>query len=254
VRAGAITEAKTPFSYIDHVSNRRPAVGGLDPETLDQAMFRARNLLRTRGRAVTAEDYEYLAEHAFPGQVARAKCLQSSAGGGKGGAPAPGQVYVLVIPQLGEEEAVRYIPLARLALSDELKQRLTEYLDERRLLTTQLEVRAAGYKRVRAVVEVIAKSGVDEERLRRDIIAALELFINPLRGGPEGSGWPFGRELYLSDLYACVQQVSGLKYVQNIDMFWVDEGDVVHQIERKLDLMAHEVLVSDIHQVKTSLE
>ncbi|MCE5257913.1 MAG: putative baseplate assembly protein [Chloroflexi bacterium] len=254
VRAGAITEAKTPFAYIDHVINRRPALGGLDPETLEQAMFRARNLLRTRGRAVTAEDYEYLATHAFSGEVARALCLQTRAGGGKGGAPSPGQVYVMVVPQLAEQEAARYIPLSRLALSDNLKQRLTNYLDERRLLTTQLEVRSAGYKRVRTVVEAVAKPGADEERLRKDIISALELFINPLRGGPEGCGWPFGRELYLSDLYACVQHVSGLQYVQNIDMFWVDEGDVLHKIERKLDLLAHEVLASDIHEVKISLE
>lgn len=200
MRSGAITEVKNPFAYIDHVSNRQPALGGLDPETLEQAMFRARNLLRTRNRAVTAEDYEYLATHAFPGIVARAICLQTRMVGGKGGAPNPGQVYVMVVPQLSEQEAMHYIPGSRLALSDELKQRLTAYLDERRLLTTQLEVRSAGYKRVRAVVGAIAKPGADEQRLQRDIIAALELFINPLRGGPDGTGWPFGRELYLSDL------------------------------------------------------
>ena len=160
----------------------------------------------------------------------------------------------MVVPQLSEQQAMHYIPVSRLALSDELKQRLTGYLDERRLLTTQLEVRSAGYKRVRAVVGAIAKPGADEQRLQRDIIAALELFINPLRGGPDGTGWPFGRELCFSDLYACIQTVPGLQYVQTIDMYWVDEGDVLHKAERKLDLLAHEVIVSDLHEVKISLE
>lgn len=46
----------------------------------------------------------------------------------------------------------------------------------------------------------------------------------------------------------------GLQYVQTIDMYWVDEGDVLHKAERKLDLLAHEVIVSDLHEVKISLE
>lgn len=253
VRAGAITELKSALAYVDHVRNRQPTVGGLDQENLEHAMFRAQTLLRTRYRAVTAEDYEHITLQAFP-EVARALCLQTRLAGGREGAPSPGQVYVIVIPQLAEEEALRYIPLSRLALSEELRGRIHALLDERRLLTTQLEVRAAGYKRVRVQAEVVTQAGADEKRLQRDVIAALERYINPLRGGPDGAGWPFGRELYLSDLYTCIQRVEGLRYVQDIAMFWVDEKDAAHPAERRLDLLAHEVVVSDVHQVKVVVE
>lgn len=250
VRAGAITELKTAIAYIDRVVNRQPAQGGLDQETLEHAIFRARNLLRSRYRAVTAADYEYLILDRFRGRVARALCLQATLGG----TPAPGQVYALVIPALTEEEAKGYIPLSRLALSDDLRDEIVAFLDERRLLTTQLVVRAAGYKRVRIEADVVARPGADERRLQQQIIAALNRFINPIIGGAEGTGWPFGRELYLSDLYVCIQQVEGLLNVQEIRMYWLDEADRPHLAERKIDLLAHEVIVSDIHQVRVTTE
>lgn len=253
VRAGAITELKTALAYVARVANRFPAQGGLDAESLEHAIFRARNLLRTRYRAVTPADYEYLVLDAFRGRVARARCLQTTLAGA-GGSPTPGQVYVIVIPMLPPEEARGYIPLSRLALRDELQREISAFLDERRLLTTQLAVRAAGYKRVRVEAEVVARPGADERRLAQEIVAALNAFVNPLIGGPEGTGWPFGRELYLSDLYACIQPVEGLLNVQDIEMYWVDEADRPYRADRRIDLLAHEVVVSDIHQVRVTVE
>jgi len=43
--------------------------------------------------------------------------------------------------------------------------------------------------------------------------------------------------------------VDGLLNVQNIDLYWIDEQDRAHQADRKIDLLAHEVIVSDIHHV-----
>jgi len=254
VRSGTITELKTTIAYINRVTNHEPALGGLDAETLEEAMFRAKNLLRTRYRAVTPDDYEFLVRHAFPGRVARVRCLQTPLAGGRGGAPSPGQVYVMIIPALHEQEAQGYIPLARLALPDDLHDEVHAYLDERRLLTTQLQVRQAGFKRVRVQTRIVARPGVDHARIEADVIAALNRTLNPLVGGPDGTGWPFGRELYLSDLYACIQNVAGIQYIQDVAMFTVDEADQTQPIERKLELLAHEVVVSDLHQVTVEAE
>ncbi|MCD6302431.1 MAG: putative baseplate assembly protein [Anaerolineae bacterium] len=254
VRSGTITELKTTIAYVSRVTNHLPAQGGLDAETLEEAMFRAKSLMRTRYRAVTAEDYEFLARQAFPGRVARVRCLQTPITGGRGGAPSPGQVYVMIIPAIHEQEAQGYIPLTRLALSDDLRDEVHAYLDERRLLTTRLQVRQAGFKRVRVHARIVARPGVDHVRLEQDVIAALNRTLNPLVGGPDGTGWPFGRELYLSDLYACIQGVAGIQYIQDVAMFTVDEADRTQPIERKLELLAHEVVVSDLHQVTVEAE
>jgi len=254
VRSGTITELKSSIAYVSRVTNHAPALGGLDAETLDAAMFRAKSLLRTRYRAVTADDYEHLVRQAFPGRVARVRCLQTPLAGGRGGAPSPGQVYVMLIPALHEQEAQGYIPLSRLALPEALREEVQAFLDERRLLTSHLQVREAGLKRVRVTARVVAQPGVDHARLELAVIAALNRTLNPLVGGPDGHGWPFGRELYLSDLYACIQGVEGIQYIQDVAMFTVDEADRLQPVERKLELLAHEVVVSDLHQVTVEAE
>jgi predicted phage baseplate assembly protein len=247
VRAGAITELRSAIPYVARVANRRPASGGWDPEDLETAMFRARHELRTRYRAVSPDDYEFVTLRQFQGRIGRAKCLQAALTGR--GAPSPGQVYVVVVPALADEEARRYIPPVRLALAPALQQEIVAFLDERRLLTTQLAVREAGYKRVRVQTAVAAQPGADPHRLQAEVLQALNLFLNPLVGGAEGQGWPFGRELYLSDLYTCIQRVEGLLNVQSLQMAWLDETDQPHAAERKIDLLAHEVVISDIHNV-----
>lgn len=248
VRAGAVTELRSAIPYVARVINRNAASGGWDPEDLETAMFRARHELRTRYRAVSPDDYEFLTLQAFGGRIARVRCLQAAQGGR--GAPSPGQVYIVAVPALPAQEAQQYIPSARLALTPELQQELVDFFNERRLLTTQLAVREAGYKRIRVNAVVTARPGADPHRLRAEVVQALNLFLNPLVGGEEGTGWPFGRELYLSDLYTCIQRVEGLLNVQSLNMAWLDETDQPHTAERSIELLAHEVIISDIHEVE----
>jgi len=196
---------------------------------------------------VSPDDYEFLALRQFQGRIARARCLQAAQVGR--GAPSPGQVYVVVVPALPPDEANRYIPPSRLALGPELQQEISAFLDERRLLTAQLAVREAGYKRIRVQTVVVPQPGADAHRLQAEVRQALDRFLNPLVGGVDGDGWPFGREVYLSDLYTCIQRVDGLLNVQSLQMAWLDETDQPHVADRKVDLLAHEVVISDIHSV-----
>ena len=103
VPRGTLNVMKTSIPYVSQVTNRQPAMGGRDAQTLDDAKLRAPQMLRTRTRAVTAEDYEYLALQ-VPG-VARAHCLTPGALPAAPGDLEPGQVVVLVLPQLPESDA-----------------------------------------------------------------------------------------------------------------------------------------------------
>ncbi|WP_219996545.1 putative baseplate assembly protein [Nocardioides humi] len=66
VAAGAIRILRTTVPGVDRVENRRAAVGGVAPETVEEAKLRGPLALRTRDRAVTCEDYEQLARVAAP--------------------------------------------------------------------------------------------------------------------------------------------------------------------------------------------
>lgn len=126
--AGILNTLKTVIPYIASVSNREPVWGGLDAETLVAAMMRALALLRSRDRAVTEADFEFLARQALPAALGRVKCLQPQPS--KAGQVEPGQVYVLVIPRASNPAG--YLEPTKLELD---KADVAVYLDERRLLT-----------------------------------------------------------------------------------------------------------------------
>ena len=71
---GQVRVLKTSVPYVARVENRSPAIGGAEAETLDDAKARGPLLLRSRGRAVTAEDFEELAREVAP-DAARVHCV-----------------------------------------------------------------------------------------------------------------------------------------------------------------------------------
>ena len=52
-------------------------------------------------------------------------------------------------------------------------------------------------------------------------------FLNPLEGGFNGGGWPFGRPVFKSEVYAVVEKVSGVECVQSVGL--KGEGDGINQ-------------------------
>ena len=74
VLPNTLTVLKAGPPGIASVTNPAGARGGVDPEGLDNVRVRGAMELRSRHRAVTAEDFEYLAGEASP-RVARAVCV-----------------------------------------------------------------------------------------------------------------------------------------------------------------------------------
>ena len=71
---GALRILRSSVPFVARVENRRPAAGGVDGETVDNARVRGPMTLRTLHRAVVPEDYERLAREVAPG-VARVRCV-----------------------------------------------------------------------------------------------------------------------------------------------------------------------------------
>ena len=201
VQAGILNTLKTGIPFVAKVINREPAWGGLDAETLESAMMRVPALLRSRDRAVTESDFEYLAMQSLPAAIGRVKCLQPKPS--EAGRVAAGQVFVLVIPRVANPQ--RYVSPEQLELNAVDVQRLDAYLDERRLLTTRLDIRPPAYYWVACKVQLRASPGVDQAEVEAEALTRLYRFLNPLTGGADGKGWPFGRDLFTSDVYQCLQ-------------------------------------------------
>jgi predicted phage baseplate assembly protein len=217
VRENKVRILKTSLPYIAEVVNPNAAQGGRDRETLERAKMRAREVLQVRNRAVTADDFEFLAQKASSA-VGRARCIQPvSYPLREGDAVGPGTVRVLLVPALSD--AITVPRPADLRIAPRTAQDVKEYLDRRRLLTTVLEVGEPEYVYVSIDVKLVADPRADADVVARRVVEKLTLFLHPLRGGPSGTGWPFRRALTLADVYAQVGEVRGVAFLLDAKMF-----------------------------------
>ncbi|MDY6918304.1 MAG: putative baseplate assembly protein [Chloroflexota bacterium] len=218
VGKGTITVLKSSIAYVAAVTNRRAASGGVDAETVEHAKLRGPRTLRTRNRAVTEEDFEFLALEASP-SVARARCLQPREAL-DADQPPPGVVHLALVPAFSLTDGMA--PPDQLELPRELKEQVRAYLNERRLLTTALTIGDADYRWVSVQANVRVKPRFDPQQVRHAVERRLYQFINPLFGGPEGGGWPFGRDLFLPEVHSCIQGVEGVDFAEDVRLYPVN--------------------------------
>lgn len=209
VARGAIRVLRRSVPYVAEVVNREAARGGVDGETVEEAKRRAPITLRAQERAVTLRDYEELARRAAP-DTARITCLEGDEN--EHGAYA---VRVLVVPQAVPDPGGR-LRFEQLVPGDALLGRITRYLDERRLIGTRLAVGPPYYQGVTVVATVHAFRGADTDRVRRQAHDALYRHLDPLVGGSDGTGWPFGRPVQAGEIFAVLQRVPGVELVDQV--------------------------------------
>ncbi|WP_405718510.1 putative baseplate assembly protein [Streptomyces sp. NBC_00046] len=241
VARGAICVLRSSVPYVAGVDNREAARGGVDGETVENAKVRAPNILRVQERAVTAGDHEAIAREAAP-SLRRVRCVPAVAGEG-------GAVRVLVVPDAVIDEGGQ-LRFEQLIPSDSVLSTVTARLDERRLVGTRLVVEPPAYQGVTVVARLVA-NGADVDRVRADAIAALFGHIDPLRGGADGTGWPFGRPVQYGEIFAVLQGVRGVGLVEEVRLFPADpitgrRGAAVDRI----DVAPGALVFSHQHQVE----
>ncbi|HEX6342296.1 putative baseplate assembly protein [Umezawaea sp.] len=238
VARGTISVLRSSVPYVSAVENREAAIGGVDAETVAEAKVRAPNQLRVQDRAVTAEDHELIARQAAP-SLARVRCL-----------PVEGEVgaaRVLVVPDAVADEGDR-LRFEQLVPSDEVLAAVSRRLDERRLLGTRLVVEPPRYQGITVVARLTA---TDVNRVREAALAALHRYLNPLRGGPDGVGWDFGRPVQFGEVFSVLQAVPGVLLVDEIRMFPANPITGVRgaPVDR-LDVAPNALVFSHQHQVE----
>ncbi len=195
VAAEQINSLLSSPAGVASVINERPAAGGGDEEAVEDFLKFVPAKLRHRDRAISAEDFSVLAKEV--GGISRAKALPL-VHPDHPGVEVPGAITVVVIPDNkdippkpspGELEAV------------------CRYLDERRLLTTEVHVKGPTYKAIRVEATIAAEPSAAFDEVRHCIIAKLNLHLNP-------QNWPFGQDLYPSSLYGVIQDVPDVRNVR----------------------------------------
>jgi hypothetical protein len=183
--------------------------------------------LRQHYRAVTCEDFEEIALASDP-NVARAYCVPrrnlESENSLDRSVNRPGHISVIVIPQ-SQDPHPQPTP--------ELIQVIQNNLEPRRLLTTRVHVVGPRYFSVGVRVTLVLQRDAIESKTHDAAIASLKKFFDPLMGGSEGKGWPFGRNVYVSEIYQLLDNLPGVNYVTRTnnqdELIVVDQSRLVQQ-------------------------
>ncbi|WP_018680469.1 putative baseplate assembly protein [Actinokineospora enzanensis] len=241
IARGMLAVLRDPVPFISAVTNHRPATGGVDGETVADAVRRGPLTLRTLDRAVTAQDYEELTRGASP-RVARVRCAETpeSANG----------VRVLVVPDVPGRGELRF---ADLKLAPDLRADIERNLASRRCLGARVAVEPPVYQGVTVVAQLRARARVVPEALAERATDALHNYLNPVSGGPDGHGWPFGRPVQEGEMFAVLQRIPGVEMVDDVLLFAADpvtgaRGDAV----TRLDIPPDALVFSYGHQVRVT--
>ena len=222
--------------------------------------------VRERYRAVTKDDYEFLATQSFnqwllgpPPQssiplVARAHCVPQH--NLEAGTEAdrlklrPEHVSVVIVPAPQRPNPVpppQVVPAPDISGSNPQPSSaqisaLFSFLDERRMLTTKLHVVGPFYVHVSAQLVIARNSDAVDADVNAAITDGLRSFLDPLPSG-NGAGWPFGRDVFMSDVYTTLERIPGIDFITDVmldsacaptddkcvvaDRIWHAEGDLV---------------------------
>ena len=175
--------------------------------TLDELDADVVSALAVPERAVTLADHERIAL-AIPGtRVARARAWAEVHPELAPGLRAAGCVTVVVVP---------WLPRARPEPTPGLLEAAYRMLEPRRMVGTRVFVAGPTYVTVDVSVRLALVPGADASAATGLVRARLERFLHPLRGGPAERGWPFGRDVYRSEVMQLVDETDGVDHVEDL--------------------------------------
>lgn len=199
VGIGAIATVATHVEGVTGVTNPRPAVGGADAQTVEELAGLAPAILRAGQRTVTGTDF--VSQAMQGGDVAKATAVPLSHPYHPG-IEVPGAVSVVIVP--ANSSVPNPTP------SEDLLRAVAAELDRHRLLTAEVFVVPPAYQAIAVSATLVAAPGHSPDAMAEAARKAINAYLDPLTGGMNSQGWPFGDSLIPTNLYAVLAGVDGI--------------------------------------------
>jgi hypothetical protein len=168
---------------------------------------------RTLWRSVTESDFAQIALDTPELDLARAICVpEMDLSASDPFAARPGHVSVIIVPD--DDTVDRPEPSA------EYLEKTWNHLDTRRVITCRHHVVGPAYTEVKTEAEVMRTARSQTGKVQEKIQENLRAFFHPLTGGPDGKkkGWPFGRDIYASEVYQVIENTEGVDHVESLNL------------------------------------
>jgi hypothetical protein len=199
------------------VSNPLPTTGGTAGESLDDAEATIPLYLQNANRAVSAQDFSDIAQMTPGINLGRVEIIPLY--DSDTGVTLPGVVTVLVIPN---DPTTPQGPVP----DGYFLQAVCNYLDPRRLLTTEVHVIGPDYQDLNVSVGFDIVPGQDVATVQAGIATAISNYLSPLIGGPSGTGWPLQKSVVDRELLAQAARVNGVSDISNV-LMWDGTGAAI---------------------------
>ena len=171
------------------VTNTTPSTGGSSYESIESIRRSAPLHLRTLDRAVTKTDYEDIAKLS------------------------PGVDKALVQFSCGKNITIYITPTGGGIAATSLLDNTYKYVDERKMITTFLDINPAGESYIKLNIDVYSK-------FRKDPLIVKDEVVNELTDRYSYNNSDINRKIRLSDLYAIIDNLESVDYV-NIKSLYI---------------------------------
>jgi hypothetical protein len=178
--------------------------------------------LRQLDRAVACGDFEALALRADQ-RVERARCVPRRHLAMVLTRDRPGHVSVIILPEGGQEPAL-----------SALQNLVQAYLEPRVLLTTRAHVVGPFFVDVAVQTTVVPLPDQLEADVKTKVAKAAAAFLDPHTGGDDERGWPFGRDVFASELYAVIDRLPEVDYITALSLVPTPADRVMSRTDGKL--------------------
>ncbi len=193
--AGTVTTLINSAPFVTGVTNPNPSSGGSEVGSQADAIARGPQLFRTKGRAVTTDDYALMATQA--GGVVRAHAI-AGRHPSYPGKSIPGVVGVYVVPP--DTNPTPGQGAAPMPTAETLSV-VSNYLSKSAApVGVDVVVAPPIYHYVQAQVAVVANRSANAAAVYDAVLTALITYLHPITGGSDGNGWPFGAPLLYTPL------------------------------------------------------
>jgi len=213
---GGIFKLREAVSSVKSVKQPFASFAGAPKETDEAFSTRASERLRHKDRCITVWDCERAILQAFPA-IHKVKCIPHAR---QGRWFAPGNVLIVVIPDLKNKNAVNL--LEPKADADTIS-KIESYVQDRAGMQVSVRVKNPYYQRIQLDFKVRFRDGYEFNYYSAELEKAIIRFLSPWAFG-DGRDISFGGKLYRSVLLDLVEDLDYVDYVRDFEMYSYTAG------------------------------
>ena len=196
-----VNNLQESIKFVDSVTNIIPAIDGANGDTVEDLKKYAPSILKTRDRAITIEDYEFLAME-FSSHIVNAKASNYN-----------GDIYIVIVTtNILEEDGF---------INRKLIQDLEDYLKSKSLITVKPFVKSPNITSISISLKIKTTNeqyDLSKYDLEEILNKKAKKYFNIIKGGSENKGYPMGKNITKADLYKLLIKIDSGLYFDKIDI------------------------------------